>query len=179
MSWEHGIARAFAMTDATWARHANPLSVWTRVPMLAVLVLIGWSRDWIGAWALVLLAPALLWLWWNPRAFAPPRHFQAWASRAVLGERAWLNRRAVPLPAHHARAARALALVPLPFLLAALWGVAVLQAWPALLGTLGATLAKLWFCDRMAWLWQDMRALHHPYHAWEQPASMDSQAADL
>lgn len=48
MSWEGWIARAHRMDDAAWARHANPWSVWTRVPILLLLALAIWSRAWIA-----------------------------------------------------------------------------------------------------------------------------------
>lgn len=169
MTWGHRIAAAFRMDDATWARHANPWSVWTRVPMLAVLVGLAWSRVWLGAWVLPLLLMALAWLWWNPRAFPPPASTASWASHAVLGERVWLNRAAAPIPPHHARMALLLSLLPLPGLLAAIWGVVVLSPWPAVLGSALATLAKLWFCDRMAWLWRDMRHATPVYRSWSRP----------
>ena len=43
------IADAFGMDDATWARHANPWSAWTRIPILPLLCLAIWGRAWIGA----------------------------------------------------------------------------------------------------------------------------------
>src|SRR3954467_6144112 len=96
-----GIARAFAMDEATWLRHANPWSVWTRVATLPLLVLAAWSRAWLGWWALVPVALVLLWTWWNPRLFPVPLSTDNWASKGVMGERVWLNRDAVPIPGHH------------------------------------------------------------------------------
>ncbi|MCA8931790.1 MAG: hypothetical protein KDA49_04945, partial [Rhodospirillaceae bacterium] len=50
------VAGAFRMDDATWARHASPWSVWTRVPIALLLVLAIWSRVWLGWWALLPVA---------------------------------------------------------------------------------------------------------------------------
>lgn len=36
------------MTDAVWQRHANPISGWSRVPVLPLLALGIWSRVWFG-----------------------------------------------------------------------------------------------------------------------------------
>ncbi len=134
MTIEARIARAHRMDDAAWARHANPWSVWTRVPILPLLALAIWSRAWIGWWALLPVALLIAWTWVNPRIFPPPRSLDGWGSCAVLGERLWLARNAVPVPAHHRR------LVP----------------WAALTGLAIALVAKMWFLDRMVWLVADM-----------------------
>ena len=110
MAWEEHVARAFRLDAAGWARHANPWSGWTRMAVLPLLVLAGWSRAWIGWWAALPLALLLGFLWLNPRLFPPPRHLDAWISRGVLGEQRWLDRDRVPVPVHHRR---------LPHLLAA------------------------------------------------------------
>jgi len=98
---EHGIARLFAMSDAVWARHASPWSVWTRTATLPVLLLAVWSRAWIGWWALLPVAAVLVWAWLNPRLFPPPRTTDTWAARATFGERLWIARREVPVPPRH------------------------------------------------------------------------------
>ncbi len=48
MDYGRVLERAMAMDDTTWARHANPWSVWTRVPILPALALAIYSRAWIG-----------------------------------------------------------------------------------------------------------------------------------
>lgn len=161
------LARAMAMDDATWQRHANPWSVWTRVPMLPVLLAVLWSHVWIGWWGMVaLLVPVVVWIWLNPRVFPPPRRTDGWASKATFGERVWLARDRVPIPAHHATAARVLAVVSgagaLAGIVAALAGDALGTIAGGLLGTLG----KLWFCDRMVWLYEDMKDTEPSYRAW-------------
>lgn len=35
-------------------------------------------------------------------------------------------------------------------------GVYLLESWPTILGTVMVYLGKLWFLDRMVWLWEDM-----------------------
>jgi hypothetical protein len=151
---ERRIARAFALDDAGWARHANPWSGWTRVAILPLLALAGWSRVWIGPWwADGLLAALVLWTWVNPRAFPPPPPGRdAWMTRGVLGERIWLARDVAPVPAHHRLVPNLLSALSLAGGVVLVWGLVVLRPWPTLLGLAVAMLGKLWFLDRMAWL---------------------------
>lgn len=164
--YERAMARAFAMDERSWARHANPWSVWTRNTVLPLLVLSLWSRVWLGWWSLVLVCLALLWTWLNPRTFPVPSTTRSWASRAVLGERVWLNREEVPIPRHHACAARVLSTVTalgVPFVV---WGVYRLALWPTLFGSVLIYAGKLWLLDRMVWLYEDMKGQRPDYRRW-------------
>lgn len=166
MNIGRGIERAMAMSDATWARHANPLSVWTRVPVLPALLLALYSYWWIGLWCLVPTALLVAWTFINPRAFPPPANRDNWASRATFGERVWLNRAAIPIPGHHEAAARiltALSALGLPF---AIYGLIVREPWAVVAGCAISMAAKLWFCDRMVWLYQDMKSKSPAYEGW-------------
>jgi hypothetical protein len=160
----------FAMSPRVWARHANPLSGWTRLPILPLLTAVIYFRAELGWLYLPALFAVILWTWVNPRAFPPPLSTQNWMSKAVLGERVWLNRTAVPIPAHHARAARRLSWLALPGLLILAWGLTVYAPWPTVLGCCLAILPKLWFLDRMVWLFEDMKDQHPEYQSWEQHA---------
>lgn len=160
------IARAFAMDDATWARHANPWSVWTRVVSLPPLLAAIWSHTSLGWGAAVPIGLVVVWLWLNPRLFPPPAHTDTWASKATFGERVWLNRSAVPIPAHHALAAALLSgLAGLAFLAAVAGAVANNLAWTVGAGSL-SWLAKMWFVDRMVWLYEDMKHATSEYRSW-------------
>lgn len=151
------IAGAFAMSEETWRRHANPLSGWSRfatgLPLLALAV---WSRVWIGAWALLALAAVAAWLWWNPRAFPPPVRAEGWMSRGVLGEYLYLHHRP-EIAAHHRRAAGILAVLPALGALPLAAGLWLLRVDWAIMGMALAALPKLWFVDRMAWICDDWR----------------------
>ncbi len=160
------VLRAFAMSDEVWARHANPWSVWTRVPVLPLLVLAIWSRDWIGWWCLLPVAAVALWTWLNPRVFPKPASIDSWASRAVLGERVWVERHSAPLPAHHLRAARWLTAVALAGMVPLAWGLITLEVWPTVLGLVLVYGGKLWFLDRMVWLYADMKDNDPRYKSW-------------
>jgi len=153
---EQTIASAFQMDEETWARHANPWSVWTRNTVLPILILAFWSRAWLGLWSLVLIAVAVLWTWINPRFFPRPESTENWASKAVLGERFWLNRKAVPVPERHRRAPKILSACSGAGMLCVIWGVYALEVWPTLFGAAVVYLSKLWFLDRMVWLYEDM-----------------------
>ena len=149
--------KAMALSDADWLRHANPWSGWTRFATGApLLVLAVWSRVWIGWWSLLAIAAALLWIWFNPRAFAKPSDYGAWMSRAVLGERIFLAKDSYDIPAHHLRAANVTTALAFCGVVPAIWGLIVLDPVATLLGTALAILAKAWFCDRMVWLHADM-----------------------
>ncbi len=168
MAPEAWIARWHGMDDATWARHANPWSVWTRVPILPLLVLAIWSRAWIGIWFLLPVAMLLAWTWINPRVFPPPRRLDTWGSRAVLGERLWLVRRTHPVPAHHRRMPSLLNGLAALGALGLVYGLIALDAAATLGGLAVALLAKMWFLDRMVWLVADM-AGDPRLEAWQSP----------
>src|SRR3982750_4469308 len=103
MSLERSILKAFAMDQATWERHANPWSVWTRVATLPFWVLAIWSRTVLGWWALLPIGVLAFWTWFNPRLFPRPHSTDNWASKGVMGERVWVNRGKVEIPKHHRR----------------------------------------------------------------------------
>ena len=156
MTLEHRIAGLFRLDEQGWIRHANPWSFWTRIPLLALITLAIWSRAWIGVWSLVPIGLLALWAWVNPRAFPPPSSMERWVSKAVLGERLWAARDARPVPRHHRRAPvvlSLLALVGVPFLAFGLWK---LEIWPVVVGLVLVHVFKLWFLDRMVWLFEDM-----------------------
>ncbi|MEM8774925.1 MAG: DUF6653 family protein [Pseudomonadota bacterium] len=142
------------MSDKVWERHANPWSCYTRFSVLPILVLSIWSREWFGLWCLPLIALALFWTWYNPRAFPPPADLDNWCSRGVLGERVFLNRRNEVEP-YHVAWANSLAFASLPgaiVLVVGLWQLDV--AW-TVFGTALTVLPKVWFVDRMVWLYAD------------------------
>jgi hypothetical protein len=151
------------MNDAVWQRHVNPISGWSRLPVLPLLALGIWSRVWLGWWALLPIVAILTWIWLNPRIFSPPKSTNNWMSKGVLGERIWLNRSDVSIPAHHATMAMILSLLAgvglIPFVL----GVVQLNVWATVAGTATMMLAKLWFLDRMVWLFDDMKNMNDEY----------------
>ncbi|GAB5407416.1 MAG: hypothetical protein Aurels2KO_56470 [Aureliella sp.] len=158
--------RMIGMNDAVWRRHANPISGWSRMPVMPLLALAIWSRVWIGWWSLLPIAVTVFWIWLNPRAFPVPKSTNNWMSKGVLGERVWLNRKMIPIPQHHARAATILAVLSglgiIPFVL----GLFQLDAWATVSGVAIIMLSKLWFLDRMVWLFEDMIDSHEEYRNW-------------
>lgn len=166
MSWTDRLSVALAEEGDALARQTNPLSFWTRVASFPLLVLAIWSRGWIGWGALLPIAIALGWLWYNPRAFPPPPSTDNWSSKAVLGERVWIARHATPIPGHHAAMAAflaALAASGVPFLA---WGLYDFAPWPTLAGFVLVFFGKLWFADRMVWLYEDMKDAKPEYRSW-------------
>jgi hypothetical protein len=73
------------LPDRVWRRHANPWSGWSRAATTPVLVYALYRRDWR------LVTASLVWLIANPAAFPPPETADAWMTRGVLAERAWLQ----------------------------------------------------------------------------------------
>ena len=158
------VSALFGLNDRGWMRHANPWSVYTRYLALPMLVLAIWSRSWVGGWYLAGVAAAIGWIFLNPILFSPPVSTRNWASRAVLGERVWLDRKNRPLPAQHANA-----VIPVSNLFSAIgFAAALFGAWKfdatlAIGGTLVTILAKSWFLDRMVWIWLDVKDTAEEY----------------
>jgi len=166
MSLEHRIASAFWRDGETGSRYANPWSVWVRNALPLLLIAAGWSRVVLGWWALVAIAFALAWMWLEPRLLAVPQHTDGWASKAVFGERVWMNRKVVPVPRRHRIAPNLLAAATETGVLLALYGVVWLDGWATVFGTTLAVLGRLWFLDRMVWIYEDMKYTTPEYHGW-------------
>lgn len=163
---ESRIARLFSMSDETWEKHANPWSVWTRFTALPALVVAVWSRVWIGPWAWGMTVLAILWIWVNPRIFRKPVSTDNWASKAVIGERVWINRKQIPVPEHHRLVPNLLNGISGLGLLFLIWGLWRLNIWPTALGAVLIYSSKVWFLDRMVWLYEDMKDSTTEYSSW-------------
>jgi len=151
--------RAMAMDDATWERHANPWSGWTRVVTMPVLTLAIWSRGWIGWWSLVPIALVIVWVWINPRLFPPPASLDNWMSRGVLGERIWLADQEGTIAKHHRAAIRATTWIASIGALVWLGGLIWQDLTATLSGLTASMLGKLWFIDRMVWIQREQNEI--------------------
>ncbi|MGF1478049.1 MAG: DUF6653 family protein [Cyanophyceae cyanobacterium] len=155
-----------SMNDKTWKRHASPWSVWTRflttTPLISLAV---WSRVWLGWYSLLPIGLSFLWTWYNPRAFPPPKSTNNWGSKATFGERIFLDRK-VEIPSHHLRAANILTIMSLVGALIWFYGLYALNVWAVVAGIIGAVLPKAWFCDRMVWIYEDMKNADPVYSSW-------------
>jgi len=162
------VARLFGLSGDKWMRHANAWSVWTRFSVLSLIVLAIWSRYWIGWYCLIPVALATTWMMINPLLFRQPRSTRNWASRSVLGERIWTDRRNVELPAQFRspvpEVANALAGIGLVVLT---YGLVTFDVVPTVAGILITNLGKLWYLDRMVLLFADMKQRNAEYAAWE------------
>jgi hypothetical protein len=155
------LVRAFSMSERTWRRHANPWSVWTRFAAIPPLVLAVWSRTWIGWWCLLPLAVVVVWLWLNPRVFAPVDHPTRWASKGIYGEMVWARRRAEVPPAHRT-AFRLIAVPGVVGIGLLVWGLVALDVWPTVTGVALVVLAQLWRIDRLVWMHEDLTRDRRP-----------------
>jgi len=168
VTFERKIANFFNLTDENWLKHANPISVWTRYSVLPIIVLAFWSRVWIGWWCLIPTAISLLWMMFNPIVFSKAKSTRNWASKAVLGERVYLNRDHIPLPKHHeTHLFFILNSISFIGLIIAIWATVTYSVWGAILGITMAYLGKSWFLDRMVWLYEDMKNDNEIYKSWD------------
>jgi hypothetical protein len=155
---EDRMAKAFGLEGDAWERHANPWSVYTRIPIPALLTAAIWTRKWIGWGSLAPVGAVCVWAVVNPKVFPRPRTFDRWASKAVLGERVWANRKEVPVPERHRVAPHVLTgfnALGVPFVAR---GLVVLDPWLVLFGLAVHMAGKNWFMDRMALLYDDVKA---------------------
>lgn len=168
MTLERKISKLFNLTDENWMKHANPWSVWTRYSVLPIIVFAFWSRIWMGWWCLVPGILSILWMFFNPIVFSKPKSTKNWASKAVLGERVYLNRDQVDIPDIHKKPIhKILNGISSVGMLIAIWATIYYSIWGAILGVALAYLGKSWFLDRMVWLYEDMKHTHEEYGRWE------------
>lgn len=165
---EQRVAKLFGLEGESWARHANPVSVWTRFAVLPLLALSVWSRDWIGWWCLVPLVLSVVFMMVNPLLFARPRSTRNWASRGVFGERVWAERNAVPVPGQFtAGPLRATYVIQTVGLAVLVYGLVRLDVVDTVAGVVILQAAKAWYIDRQVLLYEDMKGRHPQYAAWE------------
>lgn len=159
--------RLMSMNDKTWQRHANPWSVWTRVVTgIPVVFFAVWSINALGVWGLPVLVISCAWLWLNPRLFPVPKNTNNWASKVTFGERVWLNRSKIEVPKHHLRCIGPLLIATGFGFLIGIVGAYYHQLFPAVLGGVVSWFGKMWFCDRMVWLYEDMKGSSPEYTNW-------------
>lgn len=173
--------RAMRMTDASWARHANPWSVYSRILGGTLVFFAIWSIYWIGWFSLFAIAIAIVWIYVNPRLFAPPKEASSWAAKGVLGERAFLHRKDIPIPRGHLIIGWITTSVSIAFLAISVYGILYRDFWIAFSGWHASMLAKIWFVDRMVWLWDLMKDRHPVYAAWSRAdwsASFDQHGSE-
>ena len=144
------------MSDAVWQRHTNPLSGWSRMSILPLFALAIWSRVWLGWWCLIPIGLVLFWTWWNPRAFAIPENTDNWMSKGVLGERIWLDRKSQRIATHHTRAIGIISVLPIFGLVPFAYGLIYFDLPAMIFGLVLTIVFKLWFLDRMVWLYEDV-----------------------
>src|SRR3954451_6521106 len=153
------IARAFGLKGEAWMRHANPASVWSRFTCLSLIAVAVWSRDWLGVWSLVPVALSIAWLFVNPLFFQAPASTRHWASRATLGERIWVDRKELELP--EGFRSNAFTLVSNGFSTIGLallaYGLVDLNVLATVTGILITHGGKVWYLDRMALLFTQMK----------------------
>ncbi len=166
MTLEQKIAKVFKMDEKTRRRHSNPLSVYSRFSMVPLLGLAFWSRIWLGYYSLIPIVIVVLWLWFNPRIFPEPKNTNNWASKVVLGEWVWMNRKIVPVPTHHRYVPNILSLVAAIGGIFFVLGVIILDLCFTIFGGVVLVISKLWFADRMVWLYEDMKDATAEYKSW-------------
>jgi len=159
--------KLMSMDEATWERHASPMSVWSRVvtgvPLTYAAI---WSIKPLAWWSLIIIFISVFWLWLNPRLFSAPKSTNNWASKVTFGERVWLNRSECPIPEHHEKWANFLSIIGGVGFLIGLVGAYLNLPLPALAGGLISWFGKMWFCDRMVWLYEDMKGMRDEYASW-------------
>ncbi len=162
-----GQIRALGMQSKAWQRSATPFSVYTRLLTVPLLVLAIGSHAWFGAGtALAATAAVGVWLWLSPKLFPAPRSMDSWAARATMGERIWLNRLSVPIPAEDSRKGLLLSLVSAAGFVVALSGAFLTDPLLAGTGLLVGFAARFVFLSRMTVLYENMRHAHPLYRFW-------------
>jgi hypothetical protein len=108
----------------------------------------------------------IAWLWLNPRLFGPPARTDGWSAKATFGERVWIDRARLDLPTHFRRVPPLLNAVSGVGMALAVGGVIALAPWPTVTGTVLVYAGKVWFLDRMVWLYDAYGDRDPEWRAW-------------
>ena len=155
MNIEKWISKIFLPDDESWLRHANPWSIWTRFVTLPFIVLAFWSRIWLGWYCVIPVSVLVIWIIVNPRLFKKPANFNSWGSKAVLGERIYIKRKEEPIPNGHNTPVAILTILQTIGGGILIYGVWSLNVYLTVHGLTFVYLTKMWFLDRMVWLYED------------------------
>ena len=159
MTIERRIANLAGLNNEAWDKHSSGLSVWTRFSGPVLLITALWSRLWLGWWALLALGLVIVWIALNPHIFPRAKDRSGYTVRGAWGERIWMHRDVLEVPAKHKGLPHFLSVVNSLGFAAALYGAVLYDPWTAALGLSTHYLGKAWFIDRMVWLTDDMSAL--------------------
>lgn len=92
----------------------------------------------------------------NPTLFKKPTSFDNWGSKSVLGERYWSERKKSPVPKHHYTIIFILTILQTIGGILLMIGLWKLEINLTIIGTITVYLSKMWFLDRMVWIYEDM-----------------------
>ncbi|MCZ4280706.1 hypothetical protein O4H49_07945 [Kiloniella laminariae] len=161
----------FSMNRTTWEHHSHPLSVWSRVLTGWLIFPAIWSHSsWGWTLAGIFILTFAFWMYLNPRVFPKPRQTGSWASQVTFGERVWLKE--VPFDGleeileMHRMPARLLAILAGIGFIGGAITAAFNLFWPTMFFALAMIVGKLWFCDRMVWLFNDATDAHPELANW-------------
>ena len=165
MTLEKNISKIFGLHDEEWLNHANPISVWTRFIILPFFVVSIWSRIWIGWFSLIPIFILLIWTFINPKFFKKPRTTNTWSAKCVLGEKILANRNKIPVPKQLIIVKNILTIIQSIGGIFLIYGLYELHFWTTLVGITLIYMGKMWFLDRMVWLFDEMKE-HPEYKSW-------------
>ncbi len=157
MTLEKRIAKIFKLDGENWMKHTNPWSIWTRFSTLPFLILAVWSRVWIGWYCLIPIAILIVWIIINPTLFKKPKNIDNWGAQAVLGERCWAERKTSPVPKHHSTPVLILTILQTIGGIILIIGLWKLEISLTIMGSITTYMAKMWFLDRMVWIFREMK----------------------
>ena len=77
-----------------------------------------------------------------------------------------MNRKKIPVPSHHRYLPNILSVVGAVGAIPFVWGLYLLEIWPTVLGGVVIVMSKVWFADRMVWIFEDMKDVTPEYRSW-------------
>jgi len=157
MTLEKQIAKSFNLHGDNWMKHANPWSIWTRFATLPFLILAIWSRVWIDWYSLIPIILLIIWLKMNPTQFKNPKNLDNWGSKSVLGEKYWSERKMKSVPKQHNTPVLILTILQAIGGIILIVGLWKLDISLIIIGTIIIYMAKMWFLDRMVWIFENMK----------------------